>query len=102
MTSQHPKRKILTEKIEDSELEDIIFYDGFDDEILGMADDLSAVCYSKRGILLKLMTESDMQYEEAVEYYEFNIACLYVGTGTPKIIDDTMIKTNSQLAMDEK
>jgi len=29
-----------------------------------------------------------MSYDEAVEFYEFNIAGLYAGKGTPLLMDD--------------
>ena len=89
---EHPKRRAIHELAEDLDLDGIMFFNGFDDEILGMTEGLSQVCYSKRRILLKLMTESDMQYEDAIDYFEFNILGLYVGVGTPIIIDDTMIE----------
>ncbi len=59
--------------------------DGFDDAILGMLGDV--VAYSTKKILNILIKEG-MSYEEALEYFDFNIAGS-LGEGYPVYIDDT-------------
>jgi hypothetical protein len=46
--------------------------------------------YSARKIIEKLMKDG-MTHEEAMEYYGFNTQCLWVGEGTPIIIDDISV-----------
>lgn len=68
----------------------VLFMDGFDDAILGVGTKFHhlSVIYSKKKIL-DILTK-DMDYEEAIEYFEFNIAGAYVGENTPIILDDTI------------
>lgn len=64
--------------------------DGFDDAVLGVARQFSnhlAVAYSLEKIIASLMADG-LTYEEAVEFYEFNIAGAWVGPGTPIIIEE--------------
>ena len=69
------------------EYPDLLTLDGFDEAIIGVVEriGLLAVCYDKHKILKILMR--DMNYEEAVEYYEFNILGAYMGEHTPVYLD---------------
>tara|TARA_R100000900_G_scaffold47100_2_gene37779 strand:- start:57 stop:317 length:261 start_codon:yes stop_codon:yes gene_type:complete len=61
--------------------------DGFDEAVVGLGCQYSkSVCvvYSEEKIIEKLAQE--MSYEDAVDYYGFNIACAWVGPHTPIII----------------
>lgn len=63
--------------------------DGFDDAILGVAsrcgmNDLIAYDVSK--IIQILMDRDGMTYEEAQEFFEFNIIGAYMGENTPIFI----------------
>jgi hypothetical protein len=66
----------------------VIRLDGFDDCIVGTTDSWNGtervwrLVYDANLILQKLGKEG-MDEEEAFEYYEFNIAGLYAGEGTP-------------------
>lgn len=63
--------------------------DGFDDAIIGMADRINLgplVAYSVEKILDTLINRDGMTYEEAVEYYEFNIVGAWFGEFTPVFI----------------
>jgi hypothetical protein len=69
---------------------DLLFLDGpeFDQAILGVAErpgGLCAVAYDVQRVLGIL--EQDMSSEEALEYFEFNISCAWVGEHTPIFID---------------
>lgn len=68
----------------------ILFMDGYDDAIIGLGTKFHhlSVIYSKKKILDALL--KDMDYEDSVEFFEFNIAGAYVGENTPIIIDDTI------------
>jgi len=56
--------------------------DGFDDSILGY-DTKGRVIYSINSILDTLVNRDGMDYDEAQEYFGFNIECAYVGDYTP-------------------
>ena len=66
---------------------DLLTIDGFDEAILGVVEraGLLAVCYDRNKIIQILMR--DMNYEEAFEYYEFNILGAYMGEYTPVYLD---------------
>lgn len=62
--------------------------DGFDDAIIGIAERIGMeiiVAYDKDKIIEILM--KDMDYEEAIEYYEFNILGAWMGDFTPIFIE---------------
>ena len=66
---------------------DLLTLDGFDEAVVGIVErcDLLVVCYDRNKILEILMR--DMNYEEAMEYYEFNILGAYMGESTPVYLD---------------
>lgn len=75
------KREIA---IEQAGGEELMFADGFDDAIIGVTqrDGADVVVYD-RSKVLHMLEQQGMDADEAVEYYEFNIACAYVGPQTP-------------------
>ena len=56
--------------------------DGFNDSILGY-DPKGRVIYSVNSILDTLVNRDGMDYDEAQEYFGFNIECAYVVDYTP-------------------
>lgn len=60
--------------------------DGFDNAIIGTDYKAGKLVYSIEKILEQLMEDSDMTLEEAMEYFDFNIGCAYVGEMTPLFI----------------
>jgi hypothetical protein len=67
-----------------------LFADGYDDCIIGTSDSWCPggqrpfrVVYCAKSIVQKLMEQDGMSYEEAVEFFDFNIAGAYVGEHTP-------------------
>ena len=77
---------------------DAMFMDGLDDAIIGIGCQYTGtplVVYSATKIIESLMKGDDgMDYETAQEHYGFNIACAYVGEGTPIIVEDWIIEEN--------
>lgn len=76
------------EEIQDINPEALIC-DGFDEAIIGMAERINlgpVVAYSVEKILDILINRDGMTYEEAVEYYEFNIVGAWFGEFTPIFI----------------
>ena len=64
-----------------------IFFEGLDMAIIGIAEvpDGYKVCYDI-GRVLEILVITGMTEEEAIEYYDFNIAGAYVGPLTPIFI----------------
>ena len=59
--------------------------DGYDDCIIGVVEGFgrpNILCYDKEKVLDRLMDDG-MGYDEAQEYYEFNMLGSWVGEGTP-------------------
>lgn len=69
-------RKILDEYPD----EGLLKIDGFNDAIIGVSSDIRIV-YSIDKIIDIL--KEDMTYDEAIEFFEFNIECAYIGDKTP-------------------
>ena len=61
--------------------------DGFDEAVLGFDEQSGRLVYSAAKIIECLMKD-DMTYEDALEYYYFNIAGAYVGELTPIYVND--------------
>ena len=59
-----------------------LFADGHDHAIMGYSTD-GRVIYSVSMIVEGLIEYSEMTYEDAVEFFDFNIAGAYVGEYTP-------------------
>ena len=56
--------------------------DGFDDCIIGIDEISGRLIYSKNQMVLQLMKEG-MEFEDAIEYLEYNTWNTYVGELTP-------------------
>jgi hypothetical protein len=72
---------------EDLDCEGLLFADGFDDAIIGIAERIGmepVVAYDINKIIEILAR--DMPKEDAVEYFEFNILGAYMGERTPVFI----------------
>ena len=67
------------------EYPDLLKADGFDDAIIGVVERIGvqAICYDQEKVIDILIERDGMDYEEAVEYFEFNIAGAWVGESTP-------------------
>lgn len=80
------KRNALIENIREFNPE-ALFADGFEDSILGY-DTKGRVIYSVNSILGTLVNRDGMDYEQAQEYFGFNIECAYIGEYTPIYMHD--------------
>lgn len=66
--------------------EELLKVDGYDDCIEGIGYHIEhghILVYSERKMLDKMVKEDGMTYDEAKEYFDFNIAGAYVGEKTP-------------------
>lgn len=68
---------------------DALLCDGFDEAIIGMAERINlgpVVAYSVDKILNIMVERDGMTYEDALEYYNYNILGAWVGEHTPIFI----------------
>jgi hypothetical protein len=68
--------------------EEFISADGFERAILGVDDDKMTIVYSTKKVLSILMEDDEMNYEDALEHFYYNIKGSYVGEKTPIFVDD--------------
>jgi hypothetical protein len=84
------KLKILTEHYPDEEL---LSADGFEDCIIGVAYDIFTgvhrLVYSRSKCIIYLMARDKMTWNEASEFFDFNVEGAYVGKKSPIWVDDT-------------
>lgn len=88
--------KDITDKLKESKLKEreqllesiaefnpeALLADGLEDAIVGY-DTKGRVIYSVGSIIDILVERDGMSYEDASEYFSFNIECAYVGEHTP-------------------
>jgi hypothetical protein len=69
---------------DDAEVE-LIFYDGMDDAIVGIGQRFTTyfMVYDFGKVIDQLVARDGMSYEDALEYFDFNIVGGWVGDGTP-------------------
>jgi hypothetical protein len=68
---------------------DALVCDGFDDAIIGMAERINlgpVVAYSVSKIIDIMVERDGMSYEEALEFYDYNIVGSWMGENTPVFI----------------
>jgi hypothetical protein len=72
--------------------ESFVVFDGLDEAFIGVGRRFSCYypCYSKKKIIEILLDQDCMSPEEAEEYFEFNIAGLYLDENCPVIVDDDL------------
>jgi hypothetical protein len=68
--------------------------DGYDEAIIGVASrfgqqDVIAYDYDK---YIELLQKDGMTYEEAVEYFDFNVIGAWVGEGTPIFVEKMSVE----------
>lgn len=59
-----------------------MFADGFDNALMGYSSDMRVI-YSADQIVKTLVERDGMTPDEAIEFFNFNIECAYVGEYTP-------------------
>lgn len=79
----HPNRQWCLDQTNN---EDLLFADGFDDCVIGVEDGLgSRVVYDKQLMIEELISQG-MKEIDAIEYLMFNTWGAYVGEATPMYI----------------
>ena len=79
--------KILEQILEQFDDESFLKADGFDDAIIGVDQASMRLIYSIDKCI-KLLIEDGMSEEDAIEYFEYNVAGAYVGEQTPIFMID--------------
>jgi len=64
--------------------------DGFDDAIIGVCNE--KIVYSRTKCIHILMDRDKMTFDEAEEFFDFNIEGVYMGKKTPIWIDDGLFQ----------
>ena len=70
--------------------DNLLWADGLLNAVIGIAtraDGMRVVCYSIEKIIEVFMKRDGMTEEEAYEFYEFNVACAWVGDKTPIFVE---------------
>ena len=83
----------IREELSESYGDDLLFADGYDGAIIGVAIgiDSGRVVYSVPKMIHLCSTSSDMDYTESLEWLEYNTFCAYVGDNTPIYFNDEEI-----------
>jgi hypothetical protein len=88
---------MINEIIENYPDQEILKADGYDDCVLGCdfsSDGTIRLIYSVDAIIKKLVSEDNMDVEDAMEYFEFNMRGSYVGKLTPIWCQDDYYERN--------
>jgi len=82
------KTKIITHIKKNYPNEKILLADGFENAFLGIGQQFNTFfsVYGKNKCI-KILSKN-MNYEEAIEYFEYNVLGAYVGENTPIFIDN--------------
>ena len=82
-------------------MDNILFCDGHDNAFIGFmwrfGQNEPITAYSQKKIIDNLMADG-MTFDEAQEYFEFNIIGAWVGSGTPCFIEDISIEEAKERA----
>ena len=75
----------IREKLSETHGEELLFADGFDDAIIGVAagHDSQRVVYCYASMVEVCMKEAKMNYDDAIDWIEYNTIGSYIGENTP-------------------
>ena len=74
---------MLNEILENYPDEEIMTIDGHNSAVIGIDPNSMRLIYSEKRIIEIIMTEDGCDEIEAMEHYEYNILCAYVGEKKP-------------------
>jgi len=80
----------LSQEVIDEVFSEAIKLDGFDDCVVGVVSTFNTsmlLLYDIEKIIRKLMERDKMTWEEAVEYYAYNIRGAYFGYNSPIFLE---------------
>ena len=70
--------------------DEILLADGFEDAFMGIAESFGSApkaLYNTEECIDTLTVRDGMSYDEAIEFFNFNIAGAYVGEHTPAFVE---------------
>lgn len=85
------------------EKDQILLADGFEDALLGVTYMINrghAAVYNRSKCIDILVNRDGMSYEEADEFFEFNVAGAYVGPHTPIFLQPMSLEQIHEFAED--
>jgi hypothetical protein len=77
----------LDEILKEYPEEEFLKADGFDDAVIGFEFNTMRLVYDKNKMIHILIENDGMDYEDAIEYLEFNTWSAYIGEKTPIYIE---------------
>ena len=75
--------KVLEGIIEHYQEETFLKADGFDDAVIGVEEHSLRLIYSVGKCIEILITKEEMELEDALEHFSYNVSGSYVGEKTP-------------------
>ena len=70
--------------------EEFLKADGFDDAVIGVHESTLRLIYSTTKCVEILIERDDMEFDEALEYFDFNVRGAYMGEKTPIWCEDML------------
>ena len=70
--------------------EEFLKADGFDDAVIGVDESTLRLIYSTTKCVEILIERDDMGFDEALEYFDFNVRGAYMGEKTPIWCEDML------------
>lgn len=93
--------KNLRQTLHEMDLDGVLVADGFDEAFLGVAERCgqpTIAIYSAEKCVEILARDGGMDYDEAMEYYLFNVVGAWVGPGTPAFLEKVVEETDGRQA----
>ena len=78
----------LQKIIEAYQDEEILVATGFDDAVIGIETDTFRLVYSIPKCISILMGKYSMEYDEAIDFFHYNVSGSFVGEKTPIWVED--------------
>ena len=81
---------ILEQLIDNNPEQEFLKYDGLDDAVIGSCYQSDRLIYSVSKIIDVIVSKGN-SYEDAIEYFTYNLAGSYLGEKTPILLNDLKI-----------
>ena len=85
-------KRLLEGIIDYYEGEEILTADGFDEAVIGFEERTMRLIYSVSKCLKILMVEQEMNLDDSIEFFDFNVKGAYMGEKTPIWCEDMLLQ----------